>query len=165
MSYIGSELRDSRCPKAAIGERRVGVQERWMVIRAQNVVGACFAVDLAIKMVRVFAFTLGVLAIMTACVGDSSIRVNTIHDLYAVCTSSALTDRAYCKGVIEAVFSMIRQGGNKDPLAICISVEGISDGQMLQAVTRWHDAHQDHWSDPAVVGVGRALHGMYPCSK
>jgi hypothetical protein len=40
-----------------------------------------------------------------------------------------------------------------------------TDEQVLQAVTRWHDAHQDRWSDPAVIAVGQALHSMYPCSR
>jgi hypothetical protein len=108
------------------------------------------------------AAALAVLALAVACAAaKSEIGVNTIADLYRVCSSSAATDQAYCKGTLDAVFVMHR--GDNDPLRLCVSVEGISYPEMLKAVIDWYNAHPDLRTLPAVRGVEQALHGVYPC--
>lgn len=108
---------------------------------------------------------IGALFGICGCAAKTPIRVNTVHDLYGACTSSAVTYQAYCKGVIDAVFLMHSNVGEPDALSLCTSVEGTSYERMLRAVVDWHNAHQEHWNDAAVRGVAEALHSVFPCPR
>ena len=96
--------------------------------------------------------------------GSTPAQVATLHDLYKICASSVSSDKARCKSTLDQIASSLRlHAPSSDPLAICVSIEGISDGEILEAVKNWHNLHKDRWNESAIDGVKQALHKSYPC--
>jgi hypothetical protein len=98
------------------------------------------------------------------CGGSIPPQLATLHGLYEICTSSVSPNKARCKSVLDQIASSLPLHGSlSDPLAICVSVEGISDAQILEAVKSWHNLHKDRWNESVIDGVKQALHDSYLC--